>query len=637
MADTSISNGIVKYSSRDYQSIYNDFLSAVPTMTELWDGESDSDPGVVLAKFVTACADVLSTNLDIQANEVYAPTVSQRKNAEKLFALFGYDLGFYTAARTECTFTNATLEPMKIDFGFNGSNFCTLNAYTDITNAERVITYNILPMTTSYADAQSRSSRYVTTSEIDVFEDTDIVTLKPGDSCTRVAIEGELRSFTVSVEDVKNNNYIIKLPSQHVDTTAVWVKAKANLSDSNFLVTRWRQVSSIADFVVPEPLFAVTYDNYSNAQVTISNYLQQLENYNNNYLIVYWIDCSGVIGCVGEDVLTNLLFAKTGLTGEINKVTSDSGDITISNLSNIIELPNTYTVTGASPETAHEAYLNSRKYINTWDSLITLSDFNKFINREPGVDTGLVIDCQKALEYNLSVYKDTTLTDAQKSKKYITNMDFPIGTDDFDWGAVLNLDFNPSDPNKFVFATNFKRYTAMTFCIHNDFLNSSFGQGQVSRAYTKNVTNFIRYKAPQQFLDYIIDDYIPLGAMSVDLEFGYTRLFNFTVVGQIHTVKPVSSDIALSLIDKAKETLSLHFAPSFRKYGQLPTVIEIVEAVQNCDDRIAYFDAGNTLVKLIEWVNCDVEYFNYISFARYMPNVAGTETIIVSPSCILDT
>lgn len=635
MANTSISNGIVKYTSRDYQSLLDDFKSAIPTLTEIWDGESDSDPGVVLAKYLASCADVLGVNLDIQANELYGPTVSQRKNAEKIFGLFGYDLGWFVAGRTEVTFTNASTETYKIDFGFNGANFCTLNAYTDITNTDRVITYNILPMTSSYSDSQTRSSRYIVTSEIDVFEQSDPVTLNPGDSCTRVAVEGELRSFNVSVADVKANNYVITLPSQHVDTTAVWVKSKANLSDDNFLVTRWRQVASVADFATPEPLFTVSYDNYSNAQVTISNYLNQLENYSNNYIVVYWIDCSGIIGCVGEDVLTNLIWAKTG--DNINTVSYESGDITVSNLSNTIELPHTYTVTGASPESATEAYYNSRNYINTWDSLITLSDYNKFIRREPGVDTGLVIDCQKSLEYNLAVYNDSTLTDTQKAKKYITNADFPAGPDDFDWGSVLNLPFDPSDPNKFVFATNFQRYTAMTFCIHNDFLNSSFGQGQVSTAQIKNTTNFIRYKPPQQFLDYIVDDYTPLGAMTVDLQFGYTRLFNFTVIGQIYTRQPINSDIAATLVSKAKEALSFYFAPANRLYNQLPTVMEIVQVVQNCDERITYFDAGNTLVKLIEWLNCDIEYFNLVSFARYIPNVTGTETIIVSPTCIVNS
>lgn len=632
MADNSTEHGIIKYTSRDYQSILEDFKAIIPTLTELWDAESDSDPGVILTKFLASCAEVLGTNLDLQASEVYAPTVSQRKNAEKIFSLFGYYLGFYKAARTEVTFTNTTSEAIKLDFGFNGSNFCTLNAYTDITNADRVITYNILPMTTSYVQNQSRSSRYITTQDVDVFVDEDVVQLSAGESCTRVAVEGELRSFNISVADVKANNYVINLPSQHVDTSAVWVKAKGNLSDDNFLVTRWRQVDSVAEFFVPEPLFTVSYDNYSNAQVKISNYLNQLENYASNWLVVYWIDCSGVIGCVGEDVLTNLIWAKPNS----NPVSFESGDLTVSNLANTVELPNTYTVTGASPETAHEAYLNSRKYINTWDSLITLSDYNKFINREPGVDAGIIIDCQKALEYNISVYQDTSLTDTQKAKKYITNNDFPAGPDDFDWGKVLDIGFDPTDPQKFVFAANFKRYTAMTFCIHNDFKNSSFGAGQISTAYIKNTANFSRYKPPAQFIDYVVADYTPLGAMSVDLQFGYTRLFNFTVIGQIYTTKPVSTDIAATLVKKAKEALALFFAPANRKYGEVPTVMDVVNTITNCDERVSYFDAGNTMVRAIEWLECDPEFFNLISFARYIPDVTGSETIIVSPNCIIN-
>ena len=152
MSDTSTSKGIVKYSSRDYDSIMEDFWEVAPILTETWKPESDSDPGVVLAKFIASAADVLGVSIDLLANEVFAPSVSQRKNAEKIFALIGYDLGWYTSARTEVTFTNNTEDRIKIDFGFNGANFSTVNAYTDITNEDRVITYNILPLTSSYGD-----------------------------------------------------------------------------------------------------------------------------------------------------------------------------------------------------------------------------------------------------------------------------------------------------------------------------------------------------------------------------------------------------------------------------------------------------------------------------------------------------
>ena len=202
--------GMVKYTSRDYESIMEDFWDMVPKLTELWMPSRDkktnnsfytgdeevwnpvanADPGVILGKFLASCADMLGVNLDWLANEIFAPTVSQRKNAEKLFALIGYELGFYTAAQTEVTFVNTSEYEQTFDFGFNGANFCTLNAYTDITDNSRVITYNILPLTNKYGASETRSTRSVVTENLDVFIEHDIVTLEPGESVTRVAVEG---------------------------------------------------------------------------------------------------------------------------------------------------------------------------------------------------------------------------------------------------------------------------------------------------------------------------------------------------------------------------------------------------------------------------------------------------------------
>ena len=338
MAETDYKRGIVSYTSRDYESLVEEFWKMVPRLTELWQPgvdddiwrpEANADPGVVLGKYLASVADMLGVNLDWMANEVFAPSVSQRKDAEKVFGLIGYELGFYTAARTEVEFKNNSTVDLKIDFGFNGSNFCTLNAYTDITKQPRVITYNILPLTNTYGATETRSKRSVLTENIDVFAEADIVTLKPGQSVTRVAIEGELRYVNVSVENIKRSNYIVTLPSQHIDTTAIWVKARSSQTADSFLQTQWIQCSSPAEFIQPEPRFAVTYDSYSNAQLQISNYLNQLENYDKNWLTIYWIDCSGVIGCVGQNVLQDLLLAKPD-----QSIDSNSGDLLVSNLPN---------------------------------------------------------------------------------------------------------------------------------------------------------------------------------------------------------------------------------------------------------------------------------------------------------------
>ena len=629
--DDSIRRGIVNYTSRDYQSLLQDFIDAVPKLTELWKPEAEADPGMVIGKYIASVAEVLGINVDLLANEIFAPSVSQRKNAEKIFSLIGYELGWYVAARTEITFTNVSSVPVTIDFGFNGSNFATVNAYTDITNASRVITYNILPLTNTYGATDTRSRRDIVGGDVDVFADTDEVHLEAGESVTRVGIEGEIRSYTVSVQQVKDNNYIIKLPSQHIDTTAIWIKAKTSLNADSFLTTQWIQCSNPAEFITPEPRFAVTYDSYSNAQVQISNYLNQLEDYSSNYLTVYWIDCSGVIGCVGENVLSNFLPAKQ--TGTENVADS----LTISNLSNTVELPHTNVVTGESPETAKEAYFNSRNYINTWDSLVTLPDYQRFLSREPGVDCAYVMDCQKALDINLAIYNDENLTDSQKSKKYITKYDFPEGDTTFDWTNILQLGFDPTDPQKYVFAANFKTYTAMCYAIHNDFKNSSWGQGQTSNAQINKKPLFIQYKPPAQFINNIIRDYRPLQAMSVEIQFGYLRIFKFYVTGQIYTKKPVTQDVGNNLIAKVKEALALYFAPANREIGVLPTYQEIVETCVGADSRIRWFDMGSpgTTNYGIIWTECDIDCFNAISFAKFEDPGESSLNIRIHPECLV--
>ena len=672
---------IVNYTSRDYDSILEGFKEIVPNLTELWKPEADADPGVVLTKWVASVADMLGVNLDWVANELYAPSVSQRKDAEKLFSLIGYQLGWYTAARTEITFTNNTDSTLSLDFGFSGNAFTTCTAFTDITGASRVITYNILPLTNSYGDRNSRATRKTIGADIDVFVDTDKVKLGPGEYVTRVGIEGELRSYSVSVSQVKANNYIINLPSQHVDTTAVWLKGKASQNSDTYLSTQWKQCDSPADFTEPEPKFAVTYDSYSNARVQVSNYLNQLENYDNNYLTVYWIDCSGVIGCVGQDVFQDFLFAKNG-----SELSYQSGDLTITNLSNTVELPHTFAVTGKSPETAKEAYRNSRNYINTWDSLVTLPDFNRFLNREPGVDCGKVIDCQKALEINLAILNDENLTSAQKQKKFITNLDFPEGNLNIDWNSIIYqkydkvkqtylfkefdtlesvarkfhvsydrlIEFNnientsqihtgdklliPNDIDTQLMSkltSNFKTYTAMCFAIHNDFNDSVWGRGRVDAAQVQNKKVFVRYKPPAQFIENIEKDYRPLQAMSVELQFGYVRIFPFYVVGQIYPKTPVTEDVAQNILAKVKEDLALYFSPANRYIGEKPTVMEVVNVIQNAHDAINYFDAGSINNSVITWRDCDPDWFNAISFARYLNLDDTAQNLRLAPEYLI--
>ena len=644
MADKDYSRGFVNYTSRDYPSLMEHFWSLVPALTELWKPtdasevrwtpEASSDPGVVLGVYLASVADMLGVNTDMAATELYAPTVSQRKAAEKLFNLIGYHLGWYTAAKTEVTFTNNTEDTLKLNFGWNGSDFPIVRAYTDITGNSRTITYNIIPNTNSYGNSDSRAIRQEIADSVNIFSDSDIVYLEPNKSVTRLAIEGSVRSIKKSVTEVINNNYIINLPSQHIDTSAIWLKDRDDK-------VRWKQVSSPSEFIEPEPRFAITYDNYSNARIQISNYVKNLENYQSIQLEVYWIDCSGALGCIADNVLQDLLFAVTGSNGSSEEATSESGNITISNLSNIKELPHTYTITGKSPETAREAYYNSRNYINTNNSLITLPDYNRFLLREPGVDCGTVIDCQKALEINIDIYNNDSLTDAQKKKMYITNSEFNNGAKSSERSTriqnIVRLRTGINNISQIPFDTNFNTYSAMCYFIHNNFESSRWGDGEISVAQLSNKNNLYKvYTPPVRVMDAITRDFLPLQSLSVEIGYGGLRVFDFYIVGQIYTNRPVSQTVGDQIINSVYEALNLYYHPTNRKLGDVPNIMEIVEVIKSANEAISYFDAGNIKNPVIVWNDCDAEYFNPISFAKYVqqPSNVADSPIRIAPECI---
>ena len=118
--------------------------------------------------------------------------------------------------------------------------------------------------------------------------------------------------------------------------------------------------------------------------------------------------------------------------------------------------------------------------------------------------------------------------------------------------------------------------------------------------------------------------------LSVELQFGYARIFPWYVVGEIYPKNPVSPDVAANIVARVKEALALYFSPANREFGQKPTIMEVVDVIENADSRIKYFDAGglkNPVIVYKEFVknqfgntmhiSYDIEYFNPISFAQY--------------------
>ena len=111
-----MSNSYLQYTSKDYDSIYKDLTDSISGISDTWTSREDSDPGIVLVKLMSALGDMLSYNMDKQSLEYYGPTVTQRKNAAKLFNLIGYRMHWYKSAKTLLTLKNTTIVPTQINF-----------------------------------------------------------------------------------------------------------------------------------------------------------------------------------------------------------------------------------------------------------------------------------------------------------------------------------------------------------------------------------------------------------------------------------------------------------------------------------------------------------------------------------------
>jgi len=689
----------VNYVSRDFESTLSDLIANTSAMTELWKPEATADPGYVLYHQMASVNNIAAKALDEMAGECYLDSVRQRKNIARILAQHNYQLAQYTAGKTEVVFTlpipdlpntnpnriSATSEETSlkslsddqlpedfvkkvvIDLGFNGQDFATVTTDADVNGDPRTIIYNIIPFSASMGRSDSRRYRDFSLNPLQVLTPSSFeVTIEfpenadgtrdysqSAQSPAVLAIEGVLRSFAVSVSDVINNAYIIPLPSQHIDKSCVWIT-----DDSEVFKNNWVQLNSTAEFIEPQPRFAITTDIYDNAQIAVSPYLSAMENLRNNRLVVHWIDTTGALGSVGENVLGNLTLARINDKDDVSTEsmlvrgdhiltgTGAAEYVGVQNLPNTIEIPHTWAITGKSPETTEQARENSRLYINTWYSLSTLHDFLRFFLSCPGISTGVVLDCQKALEINRAIYEHKHIPESKKQGQYITSNDFARSNYVIDWDSILG--YNPENEMEFLYHANFKTHTAMLFGIWNDFdMSEVTSDTDLWSDIDETNGKFHRYKPSSKIQELIRSDYEALKVMTASIEFGYIRVFNWFLVGTIYTHRPISKQGAELLIKKVKQALSIRYAPGNHRMSEKPRLVDATQTVIDADENIRFFDPGAIAHPAIEYdEGMDIDWFNFISFARYIQEPADPgrfpaqedgspwKALIVAPECI---
>lgn len=615
----------MKYTSRDTQSNLNDMIEDIKSMTHLWKPGSEADPGMILLKALAANVDLLSFNLDTQVSEMYLQSATQIKSIRRIGVANGYQPPWYRAPRTKITITNTGSEPVSLDFSFQaatagmGNNQCEAprNALENLS----AIPYFIIPKN-GIKDSDAPIIQPAGSSDL----------LGPTDVIYREAAQGILKSVIVNPAMLNPDgrhleSLAYRLPSQNVDPDLIWVQELSKSMTPTEVIWEYDGNSGFMDSSIDEAKYQVSVDDYNNLIIlmngAINNTIQSRQ-----LIRIYYLETYGVAGEVTENTLV---------------IPSLVDSLKATHPGNTLDIPDGSALTGRTPMTAHEAAVDARNWINTNNSIITLPNFTAWIKRQPGISTGIAVDCQKAFEINWGYRYDENMDDSFRNKKYLkpgnplSGGDFPNNIDSNGrvWDPLLGADVD--------FPHEFLVYKLIFFSIFNNFL-MNWNDGNLTQQTAEWAATdqpYRRYRPGQYVRNQLKNNYLDTYNLSCSVDFGFLRVFEWKVNGVIYTKKPISTADAEALVNTVMSALRLRFNAINMDIGVLPRMLDVVECVQNADSRIQYFDAGLINKPMIEWCPvrnynnqitsndfiCDIDYFNHISFARFIDG--DTENISV--------
>lgn len=613
-----MANNILSYTSRDFNSIKQDLINAIPSLTDIWTNREESDPGMVLLTLMSALGDNLSYNMDKQSLEFFGQSVTQRKNASRLFDLIGYKMHWYKSAELEIEIYN------------NNDTAVTLLFNPTSHNTQRLVS-NLIPNAPAYfiLAADETPANWNT---------NRIVTIPSKQSAKFNAVQGELQSINFSSTAIDANNRYY-LPVSKIDQNHIWLK-----DDKNY---QWYLVDSINELTETLPRFEFGVDEYSLPYIEFVPHWRTSFDETHNFTL-YYLNTRGSMGSVSSNVLTTIPTLK-----RINNGSSEfNANIIIVHDSNTGHSPNLLNIAGKDPQSAQSAYTDSRNYIGTYNTLVTLIDFENFMKRLTNTPMSLVkaIDGQRADEIN------EKLLDSLRTKYRNVDNGDEIALDLYDKNLItfenasvitdaennltikhaaveernINLDSNEDgikdydededgdvlddlEHDHFGFAP----YTVQMHMVYDNFA-TKYGNSDIA------INEIVKYDedtegvTPNGYINYMLTDRV-IGSSddstisqsnlnqyklySAKLSYAPVRKFPFFINGKIHLKEPMRPVDANLVLYHAFLALNRRFSATNLELGEKINFKDIIDTINEADENIHYFDAGanSTTGSLIEY------------------------------------
>lgn len=342
-------NQKISYTNLDFSSIYTEVINLIKQLTYRWDPSisDESDPGVVLVKLSSLIADKCNYNIDKNILETFPLSVTQNGNARQLYDQLGYYMNWYESASVP-----------------------VLMSWIGET-ADSTISYTI-PKFTAITDAESSHIYSLIGAEgVDGIIVSDTILPADGKTVTVVAMEGTPVQYQFENETVITSQMVdpisrrLYFPHSYVSQNGVFIK---NTNQENY--ASWKRVNNLYENAYNELRYIFGYDSNSN-----TCYLEFPDNYSElfgsgieiTYLVVPQ-DTSNV-----PAQALNQFLAPLSLGGD-TEIVLDSSNTKITNY--------TASVGHKDIESIDDAYVNYKRTVGTFKTLITLRDYLNYIRNE---------------------------------------------------------------------------------------------------------------------------------------------------------------------------------------------------------------------------------------------------------------
>lgn len=351
------------YTNKEFNDIYPELLEKAKDLSYKWDPtvSNESDPGVTLIKEIALALDKINYSADKNALETMPLSVTQERTARQLFQLLGYYPKWYISAEATVSL-----------------------AWKTDQDAEDYVEGGVVKVP-AFTQIRDDSGDYVYTIPIDT-------PLRSDGTVEKVtAIQGvvkplKINNSTLITLDLLDANNRVYFPDYNVAQNGVFILSKdAQESKEINERTFWEQKDNLYVEEVGNYFYSFNVDISTNR--CYIEFPADISELIGGGVYVYYLVSAGKDGVVGIGQL-NQLYDSTitaqYIQGGTDSVTLDSSNLRIQNIDLL--------VSGKDPESINSMYQNYNHIKGTFDTLVTLRDYNNAVYNTGEVSNAVVCD-----------------------------------------------------------------------------------------------------------------------------------------------------------------------------------------------------------------------------------------------------